>query len=169
MAATHTFGVNGINSSGTMNWSTAQNWISGMNANSYLGQSSPIGVFLRLIPPPLLRVVTGCFEVMFILTRENWSTCFPQSWAELPALASQVRITVTMPFLIIFNPESAGRGIAEPTHGVSISVMTRKPLTTSLLIISTFLRCCRATCQYRLSLKQIHGACYSSVWQWLVQ
>jgi len=39
LATTNTFGVSGINSDGTMNWSTAQNWIAAMDAANYLGYS----------------------------------------------------------------------------------------------------------------------------------
>lgn len=39
LAASNTFGVSGINASGTMNWGTAQNWIGAMNTASYLGYS----------------------------------------------------------------------------------------------------------------------------------
>lgn len=37
LAASNTFGVSGINVSGTMTWSTAQNWIAAMNSANYLG------------------------------------------------------------------------------------------------------------------------------------
>ena len=37
LAATNAFGVSGIQSDGSMNWSTAQSWIAAMNAANYLG------------------------------------------------------------------------------------------------------------------------------------
>lgn len=37
LAASNTFGISGIATNGTMNWSTAQNWITAMNAANYLG------------------------------------------------------------------------------------------------------------------------------------
>ncbi len=39
LAATNTFGVSGIDSSGIMNWDTANSWIDGMNTANYLGYS----------------------------------------------------------------------------------------------------------------------------------
>lgn len=39
LAATQTFGVPGINSNGTMSWSTAGEWVAAMNADKYLGYS----------------------------------------------------------------------------------------------------------------------------------
>jgi hypothetical protein len=37
LAATNTFGVAGINANGTMNWATANSWITAMNNADYLG------------------------------------------------------------------------------------------------------------------------------------
>ena len=37
LAATNTFGVSGIQANGAMDWATAQNWISAMNASYYQG------------------------------------------------------------------------------------------------------------------------------------
>jgi hypothetical protein len=37
LAASNTFGVSGINADGTMNWDTAQSWITAMNTANYLG------------------------------------------------------------------------------------------------------------------------------------
>jgi hypothetical protein len=39
LAATNTFGVNGINPGGYMTWNTAQNWIAAMDAANYMGNS----------------------------------------------------------------------------------------------------------------------------------
>lgn len=39
LAATNSFGVNGINADGSMHWNTAQSWISAMNASNYMGYS----------------------------------------------------------------------------------------------------------------------------------
>lgn len=39
LAATHPFGVRGINRDGSMGWDTAQSWISAMNAANYLGSN----------------------------------------------------------------------------------------------------------------------------------
>lgn len=39
LAATNTFGVSGIGTSGTMNWATGQNWIAAMNTANYLDYS----------------------------------------------------------------------------------------------------------------------------------
>ena len=36
LAATETFGINGIDAAGQMDWSTAQSWIVAMNAANYL-------------------------------------------------------------------------------------------------------------------------------------
>ena len=37
LAATNTFGVGGINTNGSMSWTTANSWIAGMNAATYKG------------------------------------------------------------------------------------------------------------------------------------
>ncbi|MHB1141399.1 MAG: Lcl C-terminal domain-containing protein [Sulfuricaulis sp.] len=37
LAASNTFGVSGINASGSMTWDVAQNWVAAMNAANYLG------------------------------------------------------------------------------------------------------------------------------------
>lgn len=39
LAATKSFGVRGINPNGSMDWTTAQQWISAMNAANYLGSN----------------------------------------------------------------------------------------------------------------------------------
>ncbi len=39
LATSNTFGVSGIGTNGSMNWSTAQNWIAAMDASNYLGYS----------------------------------------------------------------------------------------------------------------------------------
>lgn len=39
LAATNNFSVTGINTDGSMTWSTAQTWIAAMNANNYMGHS----------------------------------------------------------------------------------------------------------------------------------
>ncbi len=39
LAATNTFGVSGIGTDGSMNWTTAQSWITAMNTAKYLGYS----------------------------------------------------------------------------------------------------------------------------------
>jgi hypothetical protein len=40
LAATNNFGVSGIAPAGYMSWETAQNWLSGLNATSYLGATN---------------------------------------------------------------------------------------------------------------------------------
>ena len=39
LAATNTFGVDGVNPDGSMSWSTAQNWVAAMNKANYLGHN----------------------------------------------------------------------------------------------------------------------------------
>lgn len=40
LAVTNTFGVNGVNADGSMNWATASRWIAAMNAVNYLGYTN---------------------------------------------------------------------------------------------------------------------------------
>jgi hypothetical protein len=53
LAATNTFGVSGILADGSMNWTTAKNWIGAMNTANYLGYSD-----WRL---PTVNPVSGTF------------------------------------------------------------------------------------------------------------
>ena len=55
LAATNTFGVQGINSAGYMSWATAQNWIRAMNVANYLG-------FHDWKLPTTLQPDTACYD-----------------------------------------------------------------------------------------------------------